>query len=269
MRTDRSTTGRPPRGPLTRAALALVAVLALTACDGAPGAGGGAPDARAAAEEASGPDGRAESTGEPASGSASGSAADTQRVNISDLGVNTGQPGAPIQVVEFSDFGCPHCREFHLHTYPSLREEYVETGKVIWKYVPFVLGSFPNSLAATRASYCALEQDAFAAMRDRLFQNQREWMTTRDPTDLFVGYARSLELDAQRLRSCLEEGRAEQRIQETLSVGREVGIQGTPTFFIEGQKLEGNRPVEFFRRVFDRMLEEQASRASGEGDGGS
>lgn len=270
-------TTQQPKSPVrhlglpTRALLSLMAALAFLACEGAPGAGsldatgGGEPAPSSASEPGRAP-ATAPTESEPGTSEAT---ADTQRVNISDLGINTGEADAPIQVVEFSDFGCPHCREFHLYTYPTLQEEYVETGKVIWKYVPMVLGTFPNSLEATRAGYCALEQDAFPAMRDRLFQGQREWMTTRDPRELFLGYARDVGLDVEPFRGCLEEGRSEESIRETLSVARDVGIQGTPTFFIEGQKLEGNRPVDFFRQVFDRMLEEQeATGADATGPGG-
>lgn len=236
-----------------RAATGLLVVAALAACQGDSSAEGGSDGSEQA------PDERAAAAAEPStegSGPGDASAAGAQQVDVSELGVNTGVPGAPIQVVEFSDFGCPHCGVFHQETYPTIYEEYVETGKVFWKYIPFVLGTFPHSLEATRAGHCAIEQGDFTPMRDELFRDQLEWMTTEDPTEVFVGYAREVGLDVEQFRSCFEEGRHEEDIRQALQAGRQVGINGTPTFFIQGQTVEGNRPVEFFRQVFDQMLEQ-------------
>lgn len=252
----------PAVAALARGALCLLAAATLVGCEAGPGADG---ESGAAVAEAGGSGGSAPSAGDASGRQDAGAEGERQRINITDLGVNIGDPDASIQVVEFSDFGCPHCRAFHMETYPTLHDEYVETGKVIWKYVPFVLGTFPNSLPAARAGECAIAQNRFPRLRDRLFRTQSEWMSVGDPTDLFVDYSRDVGLDAERFRTCLEEGHREERIRETLAVGRDVGINGTPTFFIQGRVIEGNRPVEFFRQVFDGLLEEQEAE---EGAGG-
>lgn len=227
---------------------ALLVLLALAACGGGSGA-------------ESGGDGSGE-------GAASGSQEEAPlRFNVTGRGHNAGSPDAPIRVVEFSDFACPHCREFHLRSYPTVHQEFVETGTVLWKYVPYVLGVFPNSVEAARAGECAIEQEAFPPLRDRLFQEQTSWVEADEPRELFVGYARDEGLDVERFTSCLEEGRRDDEVQQNIELGRQVGIRGTPTFMVDGNVIQGNRPPEVFREVFDRILGE-AGDGSGEEDAG-
>ncbi len=245
-------------GSLARRAVSFLAVLALVACGGPGGSdveGGGDEDAsqEAVQSDAGGDDAAADST---------------VRINLAQYGIDAGDPDAPIKVVEFSDFGCPHCQRFHMDVYPTVYEEYVEAGHVTWKYIPYVLGSFPNSLPATRVGECAAEQDAFPAMRDRIFEEQQAWMESEQPEELFLQYAEEEGLDAERLRTCLDEGWREERVRQTIQVGRQLGIRGTPTFMIQGQYVQGNRPPEFFREVFDQILAEENG-VEAPGSGGS
>ena len=94
----------------------------------------------------------------------------TPEIPITEIGFNSGSPDAPIKVLEFSDFGCGYCRRFHAETFPALVEQYIETGKVEWKYVTFVSGMFPNGTAAALAAECAGEQERFPPMRELLYE---------------------------------------------------------------------------------------------------
>lgn len=215
------------------------------------------------------------SAGDPGAGTEQGGSSGAQdaeaplRFNVTGRGYNEGDPDAPIRVVEFSDFACPHCREFHLESYPTVREEFVESGTVLWKYIPFVLGIFPNSVEAARAGECAIEQDAFPPLRDRLFQEQPAWLEAENPREMFVGYAGEEGLDVERFASCLEEGRRDEEVQRNIELGRQIGIRGTPTFMINGVTIQGNRPPEVFRDVFNQLMEEDGAGSptgAGEGD---
>ncbi|MDX1566604.1 MAG: thioredoxin domain-containing protein [Longimicrobiales bacterium] len=218
----------------------------------------------------SGSDGGSGASGGATSGEGSAPAQGQEeaplRFNITDLGYNEGDPDAPIRVAEFSDFGCPHCREFHLRSYPTVHDEWVETGMVLWKYVPFVLGTFPNSLEAARAGECAIEQDAFPRMRDRIFDEQPSWLEADNARELFIQYAEDEGLDVERFTSCLEEGRRDTALQQNIEVGQQIGIRGTPTFMIEGVPVQGNRSPEVFSDLFRQMLEERGVEPPG-GDG--
>lgn len=179
---------------------------------------------------------------------------DTARFDLSGMGYTVGAADAPIRVVEFSDFGCGYCRRFHLETYPTLHEEYVESGKVRWKYIPFVLGSFPNASEAAHAGECAIEQGKFPSLRRRLFEDQGEWRAANRPDEVFVRFARDEGLDADRFRTCLEEDRRADRVRQNVELGRRIGVRGTPTFIVQGYPLQGAQPVPVFRQIFEQLL---------------
>jgi len=178
------------------------------------------------------------------------------QIDVTDLGYTVGPPDAPIQVIEFSDFGCGYCRRFHVNTYPTLYEEYVESGEVAWKYIPFVLGIFPNGEEAAIAGECVLRhgRSSFPEFRDRLFEEQGEWRDSDDPSSFFVEVASEAGVDAGPMRRCVrEEGTAEQ-VQANNAVGRRIGLRGTPSFLINGFPLHGAQPLDIFRTIFDDML---------------
>jgi protein-disulfide isomerase len=163
----------------------------------------------------------------------SGGAAPDQSLDIASLGYNEGPADAPVRVLEFSDFGCGYCRRFHEESYPALVEEYMEAGKVEWKYVPIILGMFPNAMEAARAGECAGEQGAFPRME---------------------GYARELDLDVVRFRQCVNERWRDQRIQAGTQLSRQVGVRGTPTFFVVGYApIPGAIPLDLFRAALDTV----------------
>ena len=166
-----------------------------------------------------------------------------------------GSPAAPVTVIEFADFGCPYCAKFALETYPTLHREYVETGKVQWHQVRIVMGVFPNAAEAARAAECAAEQgeDAFWAMHDLLYQRQEEWKGADDPERLFGRYAADLELDVERFGSCYREDRPRPRVMAANALAVENGIRGTPTFFVNGLRVEGALRLEQFRMVLDAL----------------
>lgn len=170
------------------------------------------------------------------------------------MGHGVGPVDAPIQVIEFSDFGCGYCRVFQETTRPVLDAEYVATGKVRWTYVPFVLGMFPNGDLAAVASECAAEQDLFDPMRRRLYQDQQGWKDSDDPAPFFTRIAEEEGLDADRFSQCLNQAAAPGRIQENTRVGQSAGIRGTPAFFINGFPVNGAQPLDAFRDMLDLRL---------------
>lgn len=187
-------------------------------------------------------------------------------VDPDDLGYNDGVDTAPIRVLEFSDFGCGYCRQFHMESYPALLEEYMATGKVEWKYVPMVSGMFSNSMAATRVAECAGAQGRFPAMRDLLFERQGDWKPAGDPMPVLREMAAGLELDMEALDRCVDSGERDNRIRTGSALFREVGGRGTPTFIVVGYApIPGAIPLELFRQVLDTVYEEETARA---GEGG-
>jgi len=104
------------------------------------------------------------------------------RIRVSDVGINRGSIDAPVKVVEMSDYGCSYCRQFHEETFPSILAEFIETGMVEWKFVPYITGMWETSFPATSAAECAYQQDAvaFERLNHRLWSDQREWKGAGD-----------------------------------------------------------------------------------------
>jgi len=188
-------------------------------------------------------------------------AAPPSDIPMAELGYTVGEATAPLRVVEFSDFGCGYCRQFHLEVYPTIEREYVATGKVQWKYVPMILGFFgPTAEIAAHAGECAIEQGGgFPLMRDRIFQEQSEWKRASDPVALLEGYARDAGLDVPRWTRCVQEERRGARIASGTTLGLRSGVRGTPTFFIIGHgTVPGALPLDLFRQILDGALASEA-----------
>jgi protein-disulfide isomerase len=177
--------------------------------------------------------------------------ATAQNRDVSDLGWEKGNPGAPITIIEFGDFGCSACGQFIRETFPQFNREFIATGRVRWKFVPFILGSFPNSGPATRAAECAAEQDAFWSMHDLLYANQKEWTRLSSAYGQIEKYASRLNLDLRRFRSCYDEDRPAKKIAMNNQAAADLLIRATPTFFINGQRAVGALPIEQWRRIIE------------------
>lgn len=177
-------------------------------------------------------------------------------VPLEELFHEMAQPGATVTVVEFSDFGCKYCGQFHRQTLPALRRDYVATGKVRWRMVPFVLGIFPNGTEAMRAAGCAAEQgeETFWAMHDTLFARQDDWKETTHVDQLFRSFAVVAGAEGGAFTACYEGPRSADRVAAAHALAARTGVRSTPTFFVEGQMIQGALPEAEFRRVLDAAL---------------
>ena len=166
-------------------------------------------------------------------------------------GYDRGATRAPVTVVEFADFGCRYCAAFAAETYPKLANEFVKPGLVRWRFVPFVLGMFANGGGAARAGVCAGEQGAvaFGRMADWLFTAQGEWQRAGDPAGEFRRLADVAGLDAARFASCYLGAASDTLIRAANDLADQLGVRATPTFFVNGRRVEGALPVEQFRTV--------------------
>jgi protein-disulfide isomerase len=161
-----------------------------------------------------------------------------------------GNPEAAITVVEFSDFQCPYCQQFH----PTLQQLIVDyPDDVRWVYKHFPLQSIhPQALPAAEASECVWEQggdDAFWEFGDALFANQDK---------LGAGYFESLVtglgLDLAEFQACISSGRQQQKVVDDYQRGISAGVQGTPGSFINGVVVPGAQPYSDLKTIVDSLL---------------
>ena len=185
-------------------------------------------------------------------GSANLPAGSGEDIDVASLGYNSGDPDSPVRVLEMSDYGCGYCRQFHVETFPTLLSEFIETGMVEWKFMPFITGMFDNSLAATEAAECALLQShsVFDRLTERLWMDQTDWKRSGEPEVVVRAMAADAGADLAELDACLADDRQLDRIAGATGLAQTAGVRGTPTFFVFGyQPLQGALPTDAFREI--------------------
>ncbi len=160
-----------------------------------------------------------------------------------------GEPGAPVTIVEFSDFQCPYCARFAQQTLPQLLERYVATGKARFVYRDFPLDFHPVAQKAAEAAECADEQGKFWEYHDLIFARQASLSLEN-----LKSWAVELGLDAGAFNTCLDSGAMAGEVGEDAQAGRAAGVTGTPAFLVNGQLITGARPVEAFAAAIEQEL---------------
>ncbi len=168
-----------------------------------------------------------------------------------------GDPNAPVTVVEYSDYRCPHCGAFTKDALPRLIDEYVRTGKVRLVHKDMaILGE--QSVWAAMAAQCANDQGRFwdfhFLLFNRIHSSDRPLDLTRDRLKEF---AAELGLDTQQFNQCMDQNKYALKVQNERAEGKQRGVQGTPTFFVNGQMVVGNNPDELKKKI-----EEELAKAS-------
>ena len=154
-------------------------------------------------------------------------------------GTQLGDPNAPVTIIEYGDFQCTHCNNFYQTTESLLISNYVETGQVLYEYRPLgFLGV--DSVRAAEASFCAAEQNMFWEYHDVVFEN---YSTQGGYTEeRLLDFAETLELDQQDFASCLSNGDMANMVENSSALASADGVTGTPSFIVNGRKLDGNIP---------------------------
>ena len=153
-------------------------------------------------------------------------------------GIALGREDAPVVIYEFADFQCPACGQYAALITPLIKERLVEPGTVRYVHYDFPLvNAHPNAFLAARAARCADEQGGFWPFSDVVYARQPSWSGEGNPTDLFVEYAETVGLNASEFEQCLRSDRYAEEVTRSLRLGESLGVQGTPTFFINGKRL--------------------------------
>lgn len=153
--------------------------------------------------------------------------------------ISEGSEDAPVTLVEVSDYGCGHCRDFNLDSAEQIAAAFVDTGQVRWITVPYALSV--QTTPAAESAYCAEEQDNFSAYHKQMFEIQSQPVALTPAG--FLESASRAGLDLEQFNSCLEADKFGSRVQANLGAARTAGVSATPTFFINGVKVEGNNPA--------------------------
>ncbi len=144
---------------------------------------------------------------------------------------------ATVTVVEFIDFECEVCRAFYPYV-EQLREDY--EGRIEFAVRYFPMPGHPNSVPAALAAEAAGQQDRFEEMYARLLETQEEWHGTSgvDQAPYFRGLADELGLDLDAYDAAVADDETVMRVAADFEDGRALGVEGTPTFFVDGEVIE-------------------------------
>lgn len=170
-------------------------------------------------------------------------------------GYTLGSDSAPVEIIEFLDFECPACQNFATVQMPTIRQQLIETGKVRWRTRDYPLSGHPYSRFAAHAAQCAGEQAKFWEMHDQLFLDHSWAQTGRDPSRLFRRMAGQAGLDVARYDECMASARYAGRIEASRLEGERVGVNGTPSFFVNGRLVGGGVPTsDQLKAIVDGVL---------------
>lgn len=164
-----------------------------------------------------------------------------------------GSESAPVTIVEFTDYQCPYCATYISDTYPKIEEEYIDTGKVRYMVRDFPLPFHGNAHQAAQAARCAGDQGEYLAMHDVLFGKQSEW-SSGDVEEIFTGYASDIGLNSSSFSDCLSSEKHKSVVDSDLAAAQQLGVGGTPGFYINGKLLVGAQPFTSFQQAIDAEL---------------
>jgi protein-disulfide isomerase len=175
---------------------------------------------------------------------------------------STGDPNAPIKLVEYSDFQCPYCARFSNDTEQQLEDTYVATGKVYYTYRSYGSWIGAESGDAAQAAYCAGDQNKFWEMHDIIFANQTGENVGDFTPKRLTAFAEKIGLDMSAFQSCFSGGKYKDRVNQDFADGQANNIKATPSFVmtytVNGEAkteiIEGAVPFSEFQSRIDAAL---------------
>jgi len=183
-----------------------------------------------------------------------------QTVSAQELGeagplgdVTLGDKGAKVHVIEYASLTCSHCADFHNTTFPEFRKKYIDTGKV-----RFTLREFPlDPLAAAGFMLARCEgNDKYYPVTDLLFSRQNDWAFTQKPLEGLTNLLKQAGFTQEKVESCLKDQKILDAVNAVRDRGAKLGVNSTPTFFINGKTYRGALSMEDLDKALKPLLGE-------------
>ena len=163
-----------------------------------------------------------------------------------------GSPDAPVVLTEYASVTCGHCKAFHDKTLPAL-QEYIDAGKLRYQLREFAFD--PLAAAGFMLARCAPNgTTGYFGMVDILFDRQGEWTRAANPADALFDLSRVAGFDRPAFEACLKDQALLDKIRAVQAEGEKFGVTGTPTLFVNGEKLEGGYGLENVKKAIDAKL---------------
>ncbi len=174
--------------------------------------------------------------------------------------MSIGRADAPVTIVEYASPTCPHCRNFHMKTFPLLKKEYIDSGKV-----RFILREFPigkTSGAASIALRCA-KPEKYLTLYGKFMDQQAAWVSQEVRLDPIFKVAAQVGMTRQQFDACRENQAMIDGLKWVKDRGRKLGVIGTPNFFVAGKLVKKELTIEDIRAMVDPLVAGQATAAAG------
>lgn len=162
-----------------------------------------------------------------------------------------GNSNANVVLIEYSDFQCPACGAY----YPLVRklsEDYASDIAFVYRHFP--LQQHPNAIPAARAAEAASLQGKFWEMHNILFEHQDAWAAETDPSSVFAGYAREIGLNEEQFAKDSTADAGRDHAKDDFQSGLRAGVNATPTFFLNGKRIENPRSYDGFKAILDEAI---------------
>jgi len=160
-----------------------------------------------------------------------------------------GSPDAKNILVEYSDFQCPACRQYYL-LLKRVSEELGNKVQIVYRNFPLT-SIHRNASLAARAAEAAGVQGKFWEMHDQIFENQSSWSESTNPRSLFNSYAENIGLNLEQFKQDIESSQVKDKVNKDYNSGIQAGVPGTPTFFLNGEKINTPRSYDEFRSILE------------------
>jgi protein-disulfide isomerase len=161
-----------------------------------------------------------------------------------------GDPNAPITLIEYASLTCPHCAHFSVAVLPELKKKWIDTGKVKLIYRDFPLDQ--TALKAAQLAECA-GKDKYFGVIDMTFETQPKWATASDPIAELSKSLRIAGMGDAEVKACLANDAVANAVVADYRGGETLGVNSTPTLFINGQEFKGARSVEELDAAFSKL----------------
>lgn len=179
-----------------------------------------------------------------------------------------GNPDAKVTVVDFSNYLCGHCRDHANDVFPLIKRDYIDTGKVRYIFRDFPFGGQENVIRAGEAAACAADSNLYVEYHEALFRAQMQWagLSGQALDNYFADLAGQIGMAPATFSQCLKSGSKRAGVLADQKLAGELGLTGTPSFFVNGEKYTGQRSYDSWREILDKAL---AGQATGGDQGGA
>jgi protein-disulfide isomerase len=158
-----------------------------------------------------------------------------------------GNPNAKITLIEYADFQCPACAAMH-STIKQLEGDFKDNLRLIYRFFPLT-NAHQNAMISAQAAYAASLQGKFWEMHDIIYENQDGWSDSTQPKTIFTDYAKKIGLNLNKFNSDIDSDSTKKFVTDEQNKGLDLGINGTPTLFLNGKEIQNPATYEDFKKL--------------------